>query len=150
MALILKEPLTSTLQCICVYANFTYRTIDAAERNGSRERYRTFKWFAISPIYYFCDFALVSVMVKSTTQICILSNSYLHRQAMHFNHGFGTNVTSFTAMTDHDGSRMINLKAKRPILFQFHPGQHVRLRIREIDRTWHPFTLASAPDSSSV
>jgi hypothetical protein len=48
-------------------------TIDAAERNGSRERYQTFQWFAISLIYYFCDFASECYGEIYQTHICIVN-----------------------------------------------------------------------------
>jgi len=42
---------------------------------------------------------------------------------------------------------VIYLKLKRPDLFQFEAGHHCKLKIVQIDPTWHPFSLASSPDS---
>jgi NAD(P)H-flavin reductase len=49
-----------------------------------------------------------------------------------------------------NGSCMIVLKLKRPILFQYKPGQYVFLQISSIDNQWHPFSIASGPDSSDL
>jgi len=45
---------------------------------------------------------------------------------------------------------MIILKMQRPTLFVFQPGQYAFLRLDSIDRSWHPFSIASEPDSSIV
>jgi predicted ferric reductase len=45
---------------------------------------------------------------------------------------------------------MLILKMKRPSLFMFQPGQYAFLRVDSIDRTWHPFSIASDPDSNTV
>jgi NAD(P)H-flavin reductase len=43
---------------------------------------------------------------------------------------------------------MTILKMNRPVLFRFKPGQHAFLRVPAIDGHWHPFSIASGPDSS--
>lgn len=45
---------------------------------------------------------------------------------------------------------MIILKMQRPTLFVFQPGQYAFLRVDSIDKSWHPFSIASEPDSSVV
>ena len=45
---------------------------------------------------------------------------------------------------------MIILKMRRPTLFVFQPGQYAFLRLDSIDRSWHPFSIASEPGSSIV
>ena len=45
---------------------------------------------------------------------------------------------------------MITLKMRRPTLFVFQPGQYAFLRVDSIDKSWHPFSIASEPDSSDV
>ena len=45
---------------------------------------------------------------------------------------------------------MIILKLGRPILFRFKPGQYAFLRIGKLDNHWHPFSIASGPDSSQL
>uniref|UniRef100_A0A7S1YCJ9 FAD-binding FR-type domain-containing protein n=1 Tax=Grammatophora oceanica TaxID=210454 RepID=A0A7S1YCJ9_9STRA len=42
---------------------------------------------------------------------------------------------------------MIILKLKRPALMCFHPGQYAFLKIKEIESQWHPFSIASGPQS---
>ena len=59
-------------------------------------------------------------------------------------------MTSFIAVKGHDGSRFVILKMKRPTLFVFKPGQYAFLRVGDIDRAWHPFSIASDPDSSEI
>ena len=44
----------------------------------------------------------------------------------------------------------IILKMKRPTLFVFEPGQYAFLRFDSIDRSWHPFSIASQPSSNEV
>ena len=44
----------------------------------------------------------------------------------------------------------IILKMRRPTLFQFQPGQYAFLRVDSIDRSWHPFSIASQPSSNVV
>jgi predicted ferric reductase len=39
---------------------------------------------------------------------------------------------------------------KKPILFRFSPGQFAFLRINGIDNHWHPFSIASGPESSEL
>lgn len=69
---------------------------------------------------------------------------------MYINQRFKTKVSEFTAVEGHDGSKMVILKMERPTLFMFEPGQYAFLRCQSIDRTWHPFTIASAPNSNTV
>ena len=59
-------------------------------------------------------------------------------------------MTSFIAVKGHDGSRFVILKMKRPTLFVFKPGQYAFLRVDDIDRAWHPFSIASDPESSEI
>jgi hypothetical protein len=83
------------------------------------------KWFSATFLYYVCDQA-----------------------AMHINHKYLTPLVSSSAVTGGSGSRMLILKVKRPVLFNFKPGQYAFLRLAEIDQHWHPFSIASGPDSS--
>jgi predicted ferric reductase len=59
----------------------------------------------------------------------------------------GWNYSTPVASTT-DDSRMIILKMNRPVLFRFKPGQYAFLRVPAIDAHWHPFSIASGPDSS--
>ena len=45
---------------------------------------------------------------------------------------------------------MIILKVHRPLLFQFQPGQYAFLHIQDIDPHWHPFSIGSRPNSSTL
>ena len=42
---------------------------------------------------------------------------------------------------------MLLLKLRRPVLFQFKPGQYAFLKYSNIDAYWHPFSIASDPSS---
>jgi predicted ferric reductase len=42
------------------------------------------------------------------------------------------------------------LKLKRPALFLFKPGQYAFLRAPEVDQFWHPFSIASDPNSNDL
>lgn len=112
---------------LAMYAIVIAHTIDVNQRSGKKNRSQTFKWFALPLLYYMCDYAM-----------------------MRINQRFVTQVVSFTAAEGGQGSRMIILKLRRPTLFFFQPGQYVFLRVGEIDRTWHPFSVASDPLSNEV
>ncbi|CAJ1961984.1 unnamed protein product [Cylindrotheca closterium] len=101
-------------------------TLDVEARTG-KERSQTFKWFTSTLLFYFCD-----------------------RAAMHLNHKYRTKVTGSSTVAGTNGSRMIILKLKKPILFQFKAGQYACLRINEIDNHWHPFSIASSPNSEEL
>ncbi|KAG7170629.1 NADPH oxidase 5-like 1, partial [Homarus americanus] len=48
-------------------------------------------------------------------------------------------------------SKVIHLVIKRPLHFQFHPGDYVFINIPEIAKyEWHPFTVSSAPEQEDV
>jgi predicted ferric reductase len=101
-------------------------TMDAEQRTGAKGRSQTFKWFSLSLLYYLCD-----------------------RTAMHLNHRYTSRLlSSSTVASTTDDSRMIMLKLDRPVLFRFKPGQYAFLRVPAIDTHWHPFSIASGPDSS--
>jgi hypothetical protein len=57
---------------------------------------------------------------------------------------------SSSAVTVSNGTRMLIIKVKRPVLFNFKPGQYAFLRLTELDQHWHPFSIASGPDSSCL
>uniref|UniRef100_A0A7S2EV36 FAD-binding FR-type domain-containing protein n=1 Tax=Ditylum brightwellii TaxID=49249 RepID=A0A7S2EV36_9STRA len=108
----------------CMYAVATAHTFDNVERNNERDRSQTFKWFAATLLYYFCD-----------------------RAAMYINHRYQTSVAASTAVTSSKGTRMAIIKVHRPSLFTFEPGQYAFLRISDIDVHWHAFSIASGPES---
>ncbi|KAL7545999.1 hypothetical protein ACHAWF_009342 [Thalassiosira exigua] len=96
------------------------------------------KWFSAPLLYYVCDYAM-----------------------LYINQRFHTEVISFIAMKGRGPSRMGLMKLKRPTLFRFKPGQYVLetnissalqafLRAPEVDRFWHPVSMASDPGSSEI
>jgi len=49
------------------------------------------------------------------------------------------------------GQKMLILKVRRPVLFDFSPGQYAYLRVKQISAyQWHPFSIASGPSSTST
>lgn len=99
-------------------------TFDVEQRNGRSERSQTFKWFTSSLLYYVCD-----------------------RAAMRLNHCYHTKMVGSSIVWGSNGSKLVILKVNRPVLFQFKPGQYAFIKIEAIDNHWHPFSIASQPDS---
>jgi hypothetical protein len=110
-----------------MYIICVIHTFDMSQRKGHHSRSQTFKWFSSTLLYYLCD-----------------------RAAMHLNHKYQTRLVSSSAVTGSNGSRMLIIKVKRPVLFNFKPGQYAFLRLTELDQHWHPFSIASGPDSSCL
>jgi predicted ferric reductase len=110
-----------------LYIIVVIHTFDMVYRKGKESRSQTFKWFSSTLLYYICD-----------------------RAAMRLNHKYQTRLVSSSAVTGSNGSRMLILKVRRPVLFNFKPGQYAFLRSSEIDQHWHPFSIASGPDSSCL
>jgi predicted ferric reductase len=110
-----------------MYAITVAHTMDVEQRTGAKDRSQTFKWFSLSLLYYLCD-----------------------RTAMHLNHRYTSRLlgSSTPVGSTTDDSRMVLLKMNRPVLFRFKPGQYAFLRVPAIDAHWHPFSIASGPDSS--
>ena len=108
-----------------VYILVIAHTFDAvARRDGGRSQ--TFKWFSASILYYVSD-----------------------RAAMYMGHRYKTYIESSSIAHGNDGTRkLILLRLKKPTLFHFQPGQYIKLRIQSIDNTWHPFSIASGPESN--
>jgi len=107
-----------------LYITTIIHTFDVVQRTDERQRSQTFKWFSAIVLYYVCD-----------------------RAAMHMNHRYQTSIAASSAVTSGNGTRMAIIKVHRPVLFHFKPGQYCLLRIPAIDRHWHPFSIASGPDS---
>jgi predicted ferric reductase len=101
-------------------------TLDDKAREG-KVRSQTFKWFSATLLFYFCD-----------------------RAAMYLNHRYNVKMTGSAVVEGTNGSRMIILKLKRPVLFQFKAGQYAFLRIKGIEMHWHPFSIASGPESEEL
>jgi hypothetical protein len=48
-------------------------------------------------------------------------------------------------------SRVIQLIIKRPLNFEFHPGDYVYVQIPMITKyEWHPLTISSAPEQEGI
>ena len=110
-----------------MYAVTIAHTFDVQQRNNTKERSQTFKWFSATLLFYFCD-----------------------RAAMHLNHKYRARLVSSSTVVGSDGSRMLVLKLQRPALFRFRPGQYAYLKFGKIDAHWHPFSIASGPDSPEL
>jgi predicted ferric reductase len=105
-----------------LYALTVLHTIDKLHRTSVKDRYQTFQWLVGSFAFYVCD-----------------------RLAMRLNHKYSVRLVSSSTVRASDGSRMVILKLRRPVLFDFKPGQYAFVRVNEIDSTFHPFTIASGP-----
>mmetsp|Transcript_1945 Transcript_1945/g.3221 ORF Transcript_1945/g.3221 Transcript_1945/m.3221 type:complete len:586 (-) Transcript_1945:152-1909(-) len=66
---------------------------------------------------------------------------------MKLNHRYDTKMVGSSVVWGSNGSKLVILKVQRPALFQFKPGQYAYIRISSIDNHWHPFSIASRPDS---
>jgi len=106
-------------------------TFDKQQRSGETARSQTFKWFSSTLVYYICD-----------------------RAAMRLNHTYYTPLVASSVVDggeqQQNGSKMIILRLRRPVLFHFKPGQFAQLRLKEIDNHWHPFSIASGPGSTCL
>lgn len=103
-------------------------TLDVEQRTGRKTRSQTFMWFSSTLAFYLCD-----------------------RAAMYINHWYDSKLQGSSVVTGHNnGSKTILLRVQRPTLLTFRPGQYVFLRICKIDNQWHPFSIASCPNSSEL
>jgi predicted ferric reductase len=67
---------------------------------------------------------------------------------MYLNHHYKAKLVASSATAAAKGrAKMVILKMRRPTLFAFSPGQYEFLRLSCIDSSWHPFSIASGPDS---
>lgn len=118
-------------------------TIDVEQRKGVKDRSQTFVWFSATLLFYFCDRAAMRLNRRYTVRLLESSTVSSNNNRSNNNNNEKDNDTA-------DDSKMIILKTKRPALFRFKPGQHAFLQIRDLknDSSWHPFSIASDPDSS--
>ncbi len=101
-------------------------TIDEVERQrGGRSQ--AYQWFSASLLLYASD-----------------------RAAMYLNNRYHTNIVSSHAIGGESEEKMVIMKAKRPDLFFFHPGQYVYIKVPHLDNRWHPFSIGSAPESETL
>jgi len=128
---------------LIAYAVTIAHTIDIVERkNGGRSQ--TFKWFSASLLLYVTDRAILYLNHRYGSVVIASSDSATQdkNKAITF-HDDGASSSSSTS-----GKNMIYLKIRKPKMFHFKPGQYVYLKIPQIDRSWHPFSIASSPDSA--
>lgn len=102
-------------------------TIDIQQRKGMMARSQTWKWFTSTVLFYVCD-----------------------RMALRLNRSYSTKLVKSSTMLIDNDEKMIVLRMKRPVLFQSKPGQYAFLKIDSIDNKWHPFSIASDPDSETI
>jgi len=102
-------------------------TFDNLQRNQDKERCQTYTWVSGTLLYYLCD-----------------------RSASYIVGYFQIKRASALTICGTQGARMVLLKIHRPTLFDFEPGQYAFLRLRSIDLTWHPFSIASGPSSDHI
>ena len=109
------------------YAVTIAHTIDNVQRNkGGRSQ--TFKWFTASILLYITD-----------------------RATMFLNERYESRITNGSKVVKStDGKKMIILEVYKPDLFYFYPGQYVYLKVPSLDDFWHPFSIASSPDSTKL
>ena len=97
---------------------------DAVQNDSLNFHTRSLVWFCATIILYLVD-----------------------RLVMRLNCTYKSRIVSASAVEAMDGSQMLLLKIRRPVLFNFKPGQYAYIRLSAIDGTWHPFSIASAPSS---
>lgn len=103
-------------------------TLDGKHRSGTRSRSQCFSWVTASMLFYICD-----------------------RAYSRINRRYQVRIKSSAAVAGSKDAKMVILSLTRPTLFDFKPGQYAFLRIRDVeDSQWHPFSIASGPDSSCL
>jgi NAD(P)H-flavin reductase len=66
-------------------------------------------------------------------------------------HTYKSKMISATTTSATDGaSKAMIIQLQRPTLFTFKPGQYAYIRHCDIDSHWHPFSIASDPDSAHL
>jgi NAD(P)H-flavin reductase len=69
---------------------------------------------------------------------------------MYMTHRYQARLVAASTISGSDGAKMIVLKIRRPVMFDFKPGQYACLRLRKIDIHWHPFSIASGPGAPNL
>uniref|UniRef100_A0A7S3PTV5 FAD-binding FR-type domain-containing protein n=1 Tax=Chaetoceros debilis TaxID=122233 RepID=A0A7S3PTV5_9STRA len=101
-------------------------TLDSVQRQkGGRSQ--AFKWLSSSILLYCCD-----------------------RAAMYMTQRYKTKIIISHAIDSGENERCILLKANKPNLLQFSPGQFVYLKVPSVDNRWRPFSIGSAPESETI
>eukprot|EP00984_Skeletonema_dohrnii_P017190 scaffold7773_cov88-Skeletonema_dohrnii-CCMP3373.AAC.1 len=109
---------------LAMYAVAVAHTIDVGQRSGKKDRSQTFKWFAAPLIYYLCDYAMM----------------WFNQRARRIEDAYSQDETAIS----------LYVSAWTVLTFNYSSTSSAFLRVESIDRTWHPFSIASDPDSNAV
>ena len=110
-----------------MYAISIAHTMDDEQRDGKKDRSQTFKWFSATLWIYVAD-RLLSYL--NSTKVPAVQLRALGERGV--------------------SSRAVILRVARPRSFTFRPGQWASIAVPEIDVTWHPFSIGSAPMQSHL
>ena len=102
-------------------------TLDDKARHG-QARSQDFKWFSASLVWYMTD----RLQASFNTRDC--------------------DVVECVPLGDAapESRKVVHLRVVRPKTFIFRPGQYVFINDRNIDYTWHPFSIASSPHEDTI
>eukprot|EP00854_Cymbomonas_tetramitiformis_P026210 gene26210-32117_t len=114
-----------------VFAIFTLaiaHTMDQKARDHGQERSQSFKWFTATLTLYIADRLFMGFNMRSLP------------------------VVEWSALGDRmqEDKRFVIVRLQKPLSFTFNPGQYVSLMIQELDFTWHPFSVGSAPNERTL
>ena len=138
-----------------MFALTLMHTNDNRQRNGKDNRSQTFKWFTMTLLYYCFDRVYMASM----------HTFYCKAQAMEALGGGGPNngIVKRNEASDSQNegtdlhlengggsNKMVTLRLLMPLEFHFVPGNYAYLRFGKIDSHWHPFSIASAPNSDTL
>jgi predicted ferric reductase len=102
-------------------------TLDDKARRG-QVRSQNFKWFSASLVWYLTDRLQASFNIRDC------------------------DVVECVALGDDEpeSRKVVHLRIVRPETFIFRPGQYVFINDRNIDYTWHPYSIASSPHEDTI
>lgn len=107
-------------------------TIDKVHRTqGGRSQ--AYKWFTLSLMLYVSDRLTVSSVKRNRI------TTVVGYQAM--------NKTRKPSCKNEKNNGIIILKVAKPESLHFKSGHYIKMKLPLIDSSWHPFTIASSPDS---
>ena len=114
------------MMVFCMYILAVVHTLDKEFRNGTKagKRSQTFIWFSTSLCLFLADRAWSVNATNYSAQVTLIEKS--------------------------DDSSTLVLHLERPVHYNFVPGQYALLQVPAIDSSWHPFSIGSDPESSSL
>jgi predicted ferric reductase len=98
-------------------------TVDAEQRHLRQNRSQAWKWISFPLVYYITERIYMAASQKMNLAV--------------------VDATALADSADGSGAKMVVLRLKKPAYFRFQPGQYISMNIPSIDRTWHPFSIAS-------